>query len=48
MVALKREACLMEKQLMSQNKVDEVLEEAIKYVTRVGDASSQLVNVALL
>ena len=33
---------------MSQNKVDEVLEEAIKYVTRVGDASSQLVNVALL
>jgi len=33
---------------MSQNKVDEVLEIAIKYVTRVGDASSQLVNVALL
>ncbi len=33
---------------MSQNKVDEVLEEGLKYVTRVGDASSQLVNVALL
>lgn len=33
---------------MSQNKLDEVLEETVKYVTRVGDASSQLVNVALL
>jgi hypothetical protein len=38
----------MEKQLMSQDKLDEVLEEALGYVTRVGDATSQLVNVALL
>ena len=38
----------MEKQWMSQDKLDEVLEEALGYVTRVGDASSQLVNVALL
>ena len=38
----------MEKQLMSRDKFDEVLEEALGYVTRVGDATSQLVNVALL
>ena len=38
----------MEKQWMSQSKLDEVLDEALKYVTRVGDASSQLVNVAIL
>jgi hypothetical protein len=39
---------LREKQLMTKNKLDEALEEALGYVTRVGDASSQLVNVALL
>jgi len=33
---------------MSQNKVDEALEEALGYVVRVGDATSQLVNVAIL
>jgi hypothetical protein len=38
----------MEKQWMSQNKVDEALEEALGYVTRVGDATSQFINVALL
>ena len=32
---------------MSRDKFDEVLEEALGYVTRVGDATSQLVNVAL-
>lgn len=38
----------MENQWMSQDKLDEVLEEALAYVTRVGDATSQLVNVAIL
>ena len=38
----------MEKQWMSRDKFDEVLEEALGYVTRVGDATSQLVNVAIL
>lgn len=38
----------MENQWMSQDKLDEVLEEALGYVTRVGDATSQLVNVAIL
>ena len=38
----------MEKQLMSRDKFDEVLEEALGYVTRVGDATSQLINVAIL
>ena len=33
---------------MSQSKVDEVLTEVLGYVTRVGDATSQLVNVAVL
>jgi len=33
---------------MSQSNFDEALEEAINYVTRVGDATSQLVNVAIL
>lgn len=33
---------------MSQNKVDEVLTEVLEYATRVGDATSQLVNVAVL
>jgi len=33
---------------MSQNKLDEALNEALKYVTRVGDATSQLVNVTIL
>ena len=37
----------MENQWMSQDKLDEVLEEALGYVTRVGDATSQLVNVAI-
>ena len=47
-MALSRETQLMEKQWMSQNKLDQVLQEALGYVTRIGDASSQLVNVALL
>jgi len=38
----------MEKQWMSRDKFDEVLEEALGYVTRVGDATSQLINVAVL
>jgi len=38
----------MEKQLMSQDKVDAALKEALDYVVRVGDATSQLVNVAVL
>ena len=38
----------MEKQLMSQDKVDVALKEALDYVVRVGDATSQLVNVAIL
>lgn len=38
----------MEKQLMSQDKVDTALKEALEYVVRVGDATSQLVNVAVL
>ena len=33
---------------MSRDKFDDVLEEALGYVTRVGDATSQLVNVAVL
>ena len=33
---------------MSQDKLDEVVQEALGYVTRVGDATSQLVNVAIL
>jgi len=33
---------------MSRDKFDEVLEETLGYVTRVGDATSQLVNVAIL
>ena len=48
MVALKREAHLMEKQWMSQSKLDEVLTEVLGYATRVGDATSQLINVAVL
>jgi hypothetical protein len=38
----------MEKQLMSRDKFDEVLEETLGYVTRVGDATSQFINVAIL
>ena len=38
----------MEKRWMSRDKWDEVLEEAFGYATRVGDATSQLVNVAVL
>ena len=38
----------MEKQWMSRDKFDEVLEETLGYVTRVGDATSQLINVAIL
>jgi hypothetical protein len=33
---------------MSQDKVDTALKEALEYVVRVGDATSQLVNVAVL
>ena len=33
---------------MSRDKFDEVLEETLGYVTRVGDATSQLINVAIL
>ena len=32
---------------MSQDKVDTALKEALEYVVRVGDATSQLVNVAV-
>lgn len=38
----------MENQWMSQDKFDEVLQETLEYVTRVGDATSQLINVAIL
>lgn len=38
----------MEKQWMSRDKFDEVLEETLDYVVRVGDATSQLINVAIL
>jgi hypothetical protein len=38
----------MEKQWMSRDKFDEVLEETLGYVTRVGDATSQFINVAIL
>ena len=38
----------MEKQWMSRDKVDEVLEEALGWRKRVGDATSQLINVAIL
>jgi hypothetical protein len=37
----------MEKQWMSQSKVDEVLDGTLSYVIRIGDATSQLVNVAV-
>lgn len=47
-MALSREKKLMEKQWMSRDKFDDVLEEALGYVTRVGDATSQLLNVAVL
>ena len=47
-MALSREKKLMEKQWMSRDKFDDVLEGALGYVTRVGDATSQLVNVAVL
>mgnify|MGYP001812106367 FL=1 len=33
---------------MSQDKVDTALKEALNYVVRVGDATSQLVIVAVL
>jgi len=33
---------------MSQSNFDEALEEVLNYVTRVGDATSQLINVAIL
>ena len=33
---------------MSQSKVEEALDEVLGYVVRVGDATSQLVNVAIL
>jgi hypothetical protein len=33
---------------MSRDKFDEVLEETLGYVTRVGDATSQLINVTIL
>ena len=38
----------MEKQWMSRDKFDEVLKETLGYVTRVGDATSQLINVTIL
>ena len=38
----------MEKQWMSQSKVEVVLDEVTDYVIRVGDATSQLINVAIL
>lgn len=37
----------MEKQWMSQSKLDEVLDGTLSYVIRIGDATSQLVNVAV-
>ena len=33
---------------MSRNKAQEILDEVSDYVVRVGDATSQLVNVAIL
>tara|TARA_R100001510_G_C7643938_1_gene201436 strand:- start:8 stop:310 length:303 start_codon:yes stop_codon:yes gene_type:complete len=33
---------------MSQNKVDELFQSTVQYVVRVGDATSQLINVAVL
>jgi hypothetical protein len=33
---------------MSQSKLDEALDETLGYVVRVGDATSQLINVAFL
>lgn len=33
---------------MSQSKIEEALDEVLGYVTRVGDATSQLINVAIL
>jgi hypothetical protein len=33
---------------MSQSKIDEALDEVLGYVVRVGDATSQLINVAIL
>ena len=47
-MALSREKKLMEKQWMSRDKFDDVLEGVLGYVTRVGDATSQLLNVAVL
>ena len=47
-MALNQELKLRERQLMSQNSVDKVLQETISYLTRVGDATSQLVNVTFL
>ena len=38
----------MENQWMSRDKFDEALKETLGYVVRVGDATSQLVNVAIL
>ena len=38
----------MEKQWMSRDKFDDVLEEVLGYAVRVGDATSQLMNVAVL
>lgn len=38
----------MERQWMSRNKAREVLDELVDYAVRVGDATSQLVNVAIL
>jgi hypothetical protein len=46
--ALNQEKKLMEKQWMSRDKFDEALEETLEYVIRVGDATSQLINVAVL
>ncbi len=48
LMALNQELKLRERQLMSQNSVDKVLQETISYLTRVGDATSQLVNVTFL
>ena len=47
-MALSREKKLMEKQWMSRDKFDDVLEEVLGYAVRVGDATSQLMNVAVL
>jgi len=48
LMALNRERKLKERQWMSQNKLDDVLDETLEYVIRVGDATSQLLNVAVL